>query len=61
MAKLYYRYRGDTFLTVVALLQVHADVLELSGGLPGIKDRGSHTYNRRRMRVSCCKPAARAG
>lgn len=41
MAKLYYRYRGDTFLTVAALLEAHADVLELSGGLPGIKDRGA--------------------
>lgn len=41
MAKLYYRYRGDTFLTVAALLQAHTDVIKLSGGLPGIKDRGA--------------------
>jgi len=41
MPKTYRRYRGNTFLTAYALVELHDRVLAESDGLPGIRDRGA--------------------
>jgi len=39
--RLYRRYRGKKFPTVEAVLEIHQDVLAVSGGAPGLRDRGA--------------------
>lgn len=41
MSKFYYRYQGNKFLTLFSLMALHDEVIEQSGGRPGVKDRGA--------------------
>ena len=39
--RFYRRYRGKKYPTVEAVLELHEEVLAVSGGAPGLRDRGA--------------------